>query len=79
MTTKLMIIGGCVCLLLAGCSTPQGGTADESTTAGYTTNYDEGITPAPMNTPNTPAGINPRDMRDPQAVTIPGPPMMPRQ
>jgi hypothetical protein len=87
MKTKLTILGGCACLLLAGCSSPQGGTSEtaepgETAEAGSaltmptsTMATNQGIAPAPTAVPAAPAvsGMNPRDMRDPQALTIPRP------
>ena len=74
MKTKLIIFGGCVSLLLAGCATPQGGTAEETTPAEFSTESHEGTEPKPMNIPDSPSGQNPRDMRDAQSLTIPWPP-----
>jgi hypothetical protein len=88
MTMKLLIIAGSASLLLLGCSSPRGGT-DESSLEQQNepelqpeqqslVSTNEGVKPAPMNTPNMPAGMNPRDLRDPQSMTIPGPPLGPR-
>lgn len=90
MRLKMLLIAGSAGLLLLGCSSPRGG-ADESNLEGLSVtnqplvtqeqsqvNTNEGIAPRPMSTPNKPSGMNPRDLRDPQAVTIPGPPLGPR-
>lgn len=77
MKTKLLILGGCACLLAAGCAYPQGGTSETSETVEResTTGTNEGVAPLPVAAPAAPtiSGMNPRDMRDPQALTMPRP------
>ena len=79
MKTKLLLLAGCVGWLLAGCASPQGGTAGPAEKP--VTGKSEGAAPVPMAAPMPPvtSGMNPRDMRDPQSVTIPGPPVAPRR
>lgn len=79
MKTTLMLLAGCVGCLLAGCASPQGG-ANPNFSEEPITGKGEGVAPKPMAAPMPPAlsGQNLRDMRSPQGVTIPGPPVSPQ-
>jgi hypothetical protein len=57
------------CLVTAGCATNQGGSYEEPETG-----YGEGVSPEPAGSPTFRPGMNPQDIRDPNALTRPEPP-----
>jgi hypothetical protein len=66
MKTMLILSMTVTVLLLVGCSTEQGGTSD---LYNYGTGYETGVSESPTFRP----GMNPRDIRDPNALIHPVP------
>jgi len=65
---KQLMVALCAALGLAGCATYQGGTGDE-----YTTTRATGMSSGPVASPTFRPGMNPKDIRDPNALTTPSP------
>jgi hypothetical protein len=69
---KMAIVIGCACLALVGCRTYTGGAGDD-----YSTIYQTGVSSWPKSSPSFRPGMDPYDLRDPNALTrpqAPGPP-----
>ncbi len=60
-------------MVLAGCSSYRGGSSDDEQYSG-TYGYGAGAYPEPAGSPTFRPGMNPQDIRDPNALTRPEPP-----
>jgi hypothetical protein len=73
MKTKQMILIICAALPLAGCATYEGGTAEETGTAGTLGSGAGEAHPEPAASPTFRPGMNPSDPRDPHFTIRPQP------